>query len=69
IQRICPEWSDHSILHVKFTIGESPTGPGLWRANPAYVKHGALQEQISKKAIQIINQYKHDQNTSAAEKW
>lgn len=70
IQELCAEWSDHSILNIQFTVGESPTGPGLWRANPAYVKHDdALQEQISKKVIRMINQYKHDKNASTAEKW
>ncbi|KAG1164355.1 hypothetical protein G6F46_010885 [Rhizopus delemar] len=47
ITRLHHTWSDHSILQISFTAGRSPTGPGLWRANPVYVTHTTLQEQIN----------------------
>ncbi|KAG1149349.1 hypothetical protein G6F38_002853 [Rhizopus arrhizus] len=47
-------WSDHSILYVNFMAGQSPTGPGRWRAHRIYASHPALQKQITNKVHRLI---------------
>ena len=47
-------WSDHSILYVNFMAGQSPTGPGRWRANRIYASHPALQKRITNKVHRLI---------------
>jgi exonuclease III len=70
IHRLCSDWSDHSILQTSFKVGTSPTGPGLWRANPVYASHPALQHQIVNKVNRLMMHFaKHCSNMSPEDKW
>lgn len=69
IQRLNSYWSDHSILEITFTVGQSPTGPGLWRANPTYASHEALQKLIRQKVKQMLYNFSLHESLSAAHKW
>ncbi|KAG1031569.1 hypothetical protein G6F25_012004 [Rhizopus arrhizus] len=66
--RLHQSWSDHSILHISFTAGLSPTGPGLWRANPIYASHPALQKQLTDKITKQMTGFEHSTLTPE-EKW
>ncbi|KAG1446861.1 hypothetical protein G6F56_009441 [Rhizopus delemar] len=68
IIRLHHSWSDHSILHISFTVGLSPTGPGLWRANSVYASHSDLQNQLTDKIIKQMNRFEHSTLTPE-EKW
>ncbi|CAO3629880.1 unnamed protein product [Cunninghamella blakesleeana] len=39
VEKIHPDWSDHSILRTSLIVDNSKTGPDMWRANPAYLDH------------------------------
>jgi hypothetical protein len=70
ITRLHSDWSDHSILQISFRVGTSPTGPGLWRANPVYASHPALISRIFDKVNRLIVTFsKADTQLSAEEKW
>ncbi|KAI9346715.1 hypothetical protein BD770DRAFT_328092, partial [Pilaira anomala] len=70
ISRLNAAWSDHSILDITFVAGTSPTGPGLWRANPTYANHRALQLLITKKIFNLMKYFqKVDTILTPAEKW
>jgi hypothetical protein len=66
--RLHQSWSDHSILHISFTAGLSPTGPGLWRANPIYTSHPALQKQLIDKIPKQMTSFEQSTLTPE-EKW
>jgi exonuclease III len=70
ISRLKAEWSDHSLLQTTFIAGQSPTGPGIWRANPIYASHPELQTLINDK-IQNLLLFLQKTNSSltSAEKW
>lgn len=42
-----PDWSDHSMLSISLNLGRSPCGPGLWRANPLFVKNAIYRDQLT----------------------
>jgi hypothetical protein len=70
INRIESSWSDHSMLDIKLIVGQSPTGPGLWRANPVYATHTALQQQIIAKEVNLLSFFtKNKSSLTPAEKW
>ncbi|KAG0822606.1 hypothetical protein G6F19_011268 [Rhizopus arrhizus] len=69
ITRLHHTWSDHSILHISFTAGHSPTGPGLWRANPVYASHKILQEKIKDNVTRLIHNISNCKELSPEEKW
>jgi hypothetical protein len=69
IHRLNSYWSDHSILEIKFIVGQSPSGPGLWRANPAYANHAVLHDQIKQKITQVMYSFSLGETLTAAQKW
>ncbi|KAG1136310.1 hypothetical protein G6F37_012114 [Rhizopus arrhizus] len=69
ITRLHHTWSDHSILHISFTAGHSPTGPGIWRANPVYASHTILQEQIKENVTRLIHSFSNCKELPPEEKW
>ncbi|GAA5802008.1 hypothetical protein HPULCUR_007468 [Helicostylum pulchrum] len=42
IEHLKPQWSDHALLSVKFSLGELQIGPGLWRDKTIY----SLQQEL-----------------------
>jgi exonuclease III len=69
ISRLNSAWTDHSLLHISFSVGQAPTGPGLWRANPAYASHLALQQQIEDKVQKTLDRLNTDSVMSPEDKW
>ncbi|KAI9364271.1 hypothetical protein BD770DRAFT_407061 [Pilaira anomala] len=70
ISRLNSTCSDHSIMHMSIVVGQSPSGPGLWRANPAYATHHTLQNQITQKVHNLLSYFKKTNSTlTPAEKW
>jgi hypothetical protein len=69
ITRLNSDWSDHSILQIQFSVGKSPTDPGLWRANPVYANHTMLQNQIMDKISKVLLNLKGNSTQSPEEKW
>ncbi|CAO3629834.1 unnamed protein product [Mucor hiemalis] len=69
IHKLNSSWSDHSLLHIDIKIGNSPTGPGLWRANPIYVTHPELQQLIADKVQHLFQEFRHSSPLSSTDKW
>jgi hypothetical protein len=69
ISRLHSAWTDHSLLHISFSVGQAPTGPGLWRANPAYASHLVLQQQIEDKVQKTLDRLNTDSVMSPEDKW
>ncbi|KAI9364331.1 hypothetical protein BD770DRAFT_309573, partial [Pilaira anomala] len=55
ISRLNANWSDHSIMHMSLVVGQSPSGPELWQANPAYATHYTLRNQITQKVHNLLS--------------
>lgn len=68
ITRLHHTWSDHSILSTYINVGPSPTGPGLWRGNPAYATHARLQQQLARQLTSYVSSLEAETLTAAA-KW
>ncbi|KAI9262904.1 hypothetical protein EDC94DRAFT_518564, partial [Helicostylum pulchrum] len=49
IEHIKPQWSGHALLSVKFSLGDSQVGPGLWRGNPVYADNKFFQKLLRQK--------------------
>lgn len=54
IEYIQPRWSDHAILSVQLKMGNSKIGPGLWRANPAYVNNPKFRDTLSRRLHNLM---------------
>ncbi|OBZ80993.1 Transposon TX1 uncharacterized protein, partial [Choanephora cucurbitarum] len=39
IQLLNPAWTDHSLLSTRCSLGQSPLGSGIWRANPQLLQN------------------------------
>ena len=55
ITHLAPSWSDHAVLSATFHVGYSKISGGLWRANPAYVRHKSFQNKVLQKVEHILN--------------
>ncbi|SAL96865.1 hypothetical protein, partial, partial [Absidia glauca] len=66
IEFIQRQWSDHAILSVTFTLGESSSGFGLWRGNPQYVDHEDFQDRLTQR---IHRQLQLQENSSPQQQW
>ncbi|GAA5799979.1 hypothetical protein HPULCUR_005400 [Helicostylum pulchrum] len=63
IEHLKPQWSDHALLSVKFTLGESQIGPGLWRGNPVYATNKFFQKILQQKLESLIISMSPDLST------
>ncbi|KAG1319373.1 hypothetical protein G6F62_011871 [Rhizopus arrhizus] len=55
IHRLHSSWTDHQLLSLSINLGPTPTGFGLWRANPLLVKNKEYRSQL-KQRLQHIAQ-------------
>lgn len=69
ISRLNSAWTDHSLLHICFSVGVSSMGPGLWRANPIYSTHTVLQQLIKKKINSLLDSFDNDISLLPEHKW
>ncbi|KAG0934887.1 hypothetical protein G6F32_010587 [Rhizopus arrhizus] len=67
ITRLNAAWSDHSVLDITLVVGQSPTGPGLWRANPTYATHlepslspAEKWDRVKASTKKVIKQYGYE---------
>ncbi|SAL97551.1 hypothetical protein [Absidia glauca] len=67
IMRLNDQWSDHSVLSITWMVGRSKTGPGLWRANPAYAKHKEFCKHLEGRLTELVESL--DSGSSAQQQW
>ncbi|GAA5802478.1 hypothetical protein HPULCUR_007943 [Helicostylum pulchrum] len=51
IEHIKPQWSDHALLSVKFSLGDYQVGPGLWRGSLTTDMSPDLSPQLKREAV------------------
>ncbi|KAG0978525.1 hypothetical protein G6F29_009263 [Rhizopus arrhizus] len=54
LQSIRSEWTDHHMLMATLCVGQSPLGPGLWRANPVLAHNKDYQSQLYQKLTKVL---------------
>jgi hypothetical protein len=60
-------WTDHSLLSFDLMVGASDTGPGLWRANPAFARSDHFCQSLSRHLGTIASML--DPELSAQAQW
>ncbi|KAG1140783.1 hypothetical protein G6F37_009190 [Rhizopus arrhizus] len=67
IHRLHSSWTDHQLLSLSINLDSTPTGFGLWRANPLLVKNKEYRSQL-KQRLQHIAQHL-PQSLSLQDQW
>ena len=50
------KWTDHLLLSAKLALASTPTGPGLWRANPKLLNMPEYHHQLMKSIPSILQE-------------
>ncbi|KAG0806624.1 hypothetical protein G6F20_010985 [Rhizopus arrhizus] len=67
IHRLHSSWTDHQLLSLSINLGSTPTGFGLWRANPLLVKNKEYRSQLKQRLQQIAEHL--PQSLSLQDQW
>ncbi|KAG0802462.1 hypothetical protein G6F22_000241 [Rhizopus arrhizus] len=54
IHRLHSSWTDHQLLSLSISLGQSPTGFGLWRANPILAQQKEYLIQLKQRLTGIV---------------
>ncbi|KAG0802928.1 hypothetical protein G6F20_013987 [Rhizopus arrhizus] len=55
IHRLHSSWTDHQLLSLSINLGQTPTGFGLWRANPILAQQKAYRVQLKQRLTSIVS--------------
>ena len=67
IHRLHSSWTDHQLLSLSINLGQTPTGFGLWRANPILAQQKAYRVQLKQRLTGIISSLPNQM--TAQEQW
>ncbi|KAG1091242.1 hypothetical protein G6F40_012993 [Rhizopus arrhizus] len=67
IHRLHSSWTDHQLLSLSINLGQTPTGFGLWRANPILAQQKAYRVQLKQRLTCIVSSLPNQM--TAQEQW
>ncbi|KAG1532531.1 hypothetical protein G6F51_013062 [Rhizopus arrhizus] len=67
IHRLHSSWTDHQLLSLSINLGQTPTGFGLWRANPILAQQKAYRVQLKQRLTGIVSSLPNQM--TAQEQW
>ncbi|KAG1529209.1 hypothetical protein G6F50_018154 [Rhizopus delemar] len=56
VESLNPHWTDHALLTLVLKPDlPTPSGPGLWRANPTYVTHRNFRNKFAQMLTKLYD--------------
>lgn len=62
VELIPRTWTDHNLLSIRMSVGQSPTGKGVWRFNPLLLKNESFCTALSQHLVEFVSSLSVEDN-------